>query len=167
MRFPAANKPNRIGLIPAAYKVKPRSNLGFPMECVDRAPSSPTRPAKDKSQSDCGFRRQTQVRLVFSPCPSCRCRPMKRRTPSAVFPWHARPAPRHHQRGHSFNRLVMRSNKPEAKEIQTWIVRDVLPAIRWARTAAQGWDVREGRGEGRDHGELSAAATAPAATSWS
>ncbi|WP_157961941.1 BRO-N domain-containing protein [Acuticoccus kandeliae] len=28
-----------------------------------------------------------------------------------------------------FFRLVMRSNKPEAKEIQNWVVREVLPAI--------------------------------------
>ena len=40
-----------------------------------------------------------------------------------------------------FNRLMMRSNKPEALEIQGWIANAVLPAIRWARTAAQGWHV--------------------------
>ncbi len=27
-------------------------------------------------------------------------------------------------------RLIMRSDKPEAREFQTWVTRDVLPAIR-------------------------------------
>ena len=68
-----------------------------------------------------------------------------------------------------FNRLIWRSNKPEAREIQDWIVRDVLPGDPLgSHSCARMACTCEGRGEGLDHGELSpVAVTAAAATSSS